>query len=310
MKIYDSMAACTGKTPLIRLTRYASAAGIGRAALYGKVELFNPGGSVKDRVGAAMIRAAETAGHLSAGMTIVEPTSGNTGIGIALAAALKGYRTMIVMPESMSVERRRMMTAFGAKVILTPAADGMAGAIAHAEELASRDGYVLLGQFRNPANVQCHYEETGPEIWTDTAGQVDVLVAGVGTGGTVTGVGRYLKEKNPQVRIVAVEPDASAVLSGEQAGKHRIQGIGAGFIPEILDTTVYDEVIRVTDESAAAEARRLCRTEGIFAGISSGAALAAVRALVNRPDYADKRFVVMLPDSGNRYLSTDLFDAE
>lgn len=305
--IYTSVEQLIGKTPLLELTHIEKKLGL-QARLLAKLEAFNPGGSAKDRVAKAMIDDAERSGKLKPGAVIIEPTSGNTGIGLACVAAARGYRVIIVMPDSMSMERRMLMTAYGAELVLTPGAEGMKGAIAKAEELARElPGSFIPGQFVNPANPAAHYAATGPEIWADTDGQVDVFVAGVGTGGTITGVGRYLKERSPAVRVVAVEPAGSPVLSKGVAGKHGIQGIGAGFVPDALDTSVYDQVVTVTEEEAYAAGRLLGRTEGVLAGISSGAALHAAMELAKLPEYKGKTIVVLLPDTGDRYLSTPMF---
>ncbi len=294
-----------GNTPLVTLSRL----GQGGGRILAKVEFFNPGGSVKDRVGVNMIEDAERSGKLAPGGVIIEPTSGNTGIGLAIAAAVKGYRLILTMPDTMSVERRKLAAAYGAEIVLTPGAEGMAGAIARAEKLCAEiPGAFIPQQFANPANPQAHEESTAPEIWRDTDGKVDYFVCGVGTGGTLTGVGRYLKKKNPAVKIVAVEPDTSAVLSGEAPGMHPLQGIGAGFIPEVLDTTLIDEVIRVSGENAGNTARECARKEGVFVGISSGAALYAALEISRRQEAAGKNIIVLLPDTGERYLSTWLFD--
>ena len=296
-----------GNTPLLALENL----GDFPAVLLAKPEFLNPAGSVKDRVAKAMIDDAENRGLLQPGSTIIEPTSGNTGIGLAAVAAARGYRAMIVMPDSMSVERIRLMEAYGAQVVLTPGAQGMAGAIAKAEALAKEiPGSFIPGQFDNPANAKAHFETTGPEIWADTEGAVDIFVAGVGTGGTITGTGRYLKSKNPHVEIVAVEPAGSPVLSGGKAGSHGLQGIGAGFVPKVLDTSVYDRVVTVTEEEAYAAARLLAKKEGVLVGISSGAALHAAMAIAAAPENRGKTIVVLLPDTGNRYLSTNLFVEE
>ena len=306
-KIYTSADQLIGKTPLLELTHIEKKFGL-NARVLAKLEYFNPGGSVKDRVALAMIDDAEARGLLKPGSVIIEPTSGNTGIGLASVAAARGYRIIIVMPETMSVERRQLMKAYGAELVLTEGAKGMAGAIAKAEELAKEiPGSFVPGQFVNPANPKAHFETTGPEIWADTDGQVDYFVAGVGTGGTVTGVGRYLKSQNAAVKVVAVEPKSSAVLSTGVAGAHKIQGIGAGFVPEVLDTAVYDEIIAVADEDAFRLGRELGRSEGVLAGISSGAALWAAIELAKRPENAGKTIVALLPDTGDRYLSTPLF---
>ena len=306
-KIYTSAEQLIGHTPLLELTHIEAAEGL-KARLLAKLEYFNPAGSVKDRVAKAMIDDAEAAGKLKPGSVIIEPTSGNTGIGLASVAAARGYRVIIVMPETMSVERRLLMKAYGAELVLTEGAKGMAGAIAKADELAAQiPGSFVPGQFVNPANPAAHRATTGPEIWQDTDGQVDVFVAGAGTGGTGTGVGGYLKEQNPAVRVVAVEPSDSAVLSGGQAGPHKLQGIGAGFVPEVLDTTVYDEVMPVTAEDAFAAGRMMGRKEGVLVGISSGAALYAAIQQAKRPENEGKTIVVLLPDTGDRYLSTPMF---
>lgn len=305
--IYTSADQLIGKTPLLELTRVETEAGL-KARLLAKLEYLNPAGSVKDRVAKAMIDEAEQSGKLKPGSVIIEPTSGNTGIGLASVAAARGYRIIITMPETMSVERRQLMAAYGAELVLTEGAKGMAGAIAKAEELAKEiSGSFLPGQFVNPANPAAHYASTGPEIWADTGGTVDIFVAGVGTGGTVTGAGRYLKEQNPAVKVVAVEPADSPVLSGGKAGPHRLQGIGAGFVPDVLDTAVYDEVFPVSAEDAFAAGRLMGRREGVLVGISSGAALHAAMELAKRPENASKTIVVLLPDTGDRYLSTPLF---
>ena len=306
--IYTSVEHLIGNTPLLRLERLEQTLGL-NAKLYAKLEGLNPAGSIKDRAALSMIEAAERSGRLRPGATIIEPTSGNTGIGLAMVGAVQGYRVIIVMPDSMSLERRQLISAYGAEVVLTPAAQGMSGAIAKAEELAREyENSFIPSQFENPDNAKAHYETTGPEIWADLAGQIDIFVAGVGTGGTITGAGRYLKEQNPALSVVAVEPAASALLSGKEAGKHGLQGIGANFIPELLDRAVYDRIKTITEEDAFATAKELCRAEGILAGISSGAALAAAIAVAKEPENKDKSIVVILPDSGTRYLSTGLFD--
>lgn len=303
MKIRESVTELIGNTPLLRLRKIEKQCGA-KAALIAKVELFNPGGSAKDRVGWNMIRAAEEDGRLKPGGTIIEPTSGNTGVGIAMVAAAKGYRAIMTMPESMSVERRNLLKVYGAELVLTDAAKGMQGAVDKAEELANEiPGSIIAGQFVNPANWKIHYETTGPEIWRDTDGTVDIFVSAVGTGGTITGVGTYLKEQNPQIKVVAVEPEASPLLSQGKAGPHKIQGIGANFIPEVLDTSVYDEIIAVSDDAAFDTMKELAVTEGLFTGISSGAALYAARELVKREENRGKNVVVLLPDTGERYLS-------
>lgn len=306
-KIYTSVDQLIGRTPLLELRGIEAQYSL-KARLLAKLESFNPAGSVKDRVALAMIEDAEKTGRLKEGSVIIEPTSGNTGIGLAAVAAARGYRVIIVMPDSMSVERRLLMTAYGAELVLTDGGKGMAGAIARADELAaSIPGSMIAGQFSNPANPAAHFYGTGPEIYADTDGAVDVFVAGVGTGGTVTGVGRYLKERKPSVKVVAVEPATSAVLSGGKAGAHGLQGIGAGFVPEVLDMGIYDEVIAVTDEDAYAAGRLLGKREGILAGISSGAALWAAIEVAKRKESAGKTVVVLLPDTGDRYLSTPMF---
>ena len=306
-KIYTSADQLIGRTPLLELTHIERQEGL-EARVLAKLEYLNPAGSVKDRIAKAMIDGAEAKGFLQPGSVIIEPTSGNTGIGLASVAAAKGYRIIIVMPETMSVERRQLMRAYGAELVLTEGAKGMKGAIAKAEELARETpGSFIPGQFVNPANPSAHKASTGPEIWEDTGGAVDIFVAGVGTGGTITGVGEYLKSKNPAVRVVAVEPASSPVLSQGTAGAHKIQGIGAGFVPEVLNTGVYDEVIAVESEDAFAAGRKLGRSEGVLAGISSGAALWAALQLARRPENRGKTIVVLLPDTGDRYLSTPLF---
>ncbi len=305
--IYTSADQLIGRTPLLELTHLEKKYGL-KARILAKLEYFNPAGSVKDRIARAMIDDAEAKGLLKEGSVIIEPTSGNTGIGLASVAAARGYRIIIVMPETMSVERRQLMKAYGAELVLTEGAKGMKGAIAKADELAKEiPNSFIPGQFVNPANPKAHFETTGPEIWEDTDGGVDVFVAGVGTGGTVTGVGRYLKSKNPAVRVVAVEPKSSAVLSTGVAGSHKIQGIGAGFVPAVLDTGVYDEIIPVENDDAFATGRELGKSEGVLVGISSGAALWAALELAGRPENAGKTIVVLLPDTGDRYLSTPLF---
>ena len=305
--IYTSAAQLIGHTPLLELTHLEKEYGL-KTRLLAKLEYFNPAGSVKDRVALAMIEDAEQKGTLTPQSVIIEPTSGNTGIGLASVAAARGYRIIIVMPDSMSVERRQLMKAYGAELVLTPGAQGMKGAIAKAEELAKEIPHSFIpGQFVNEANPRAHYAATGPEIWEDTDGEVDAFVAGVGTGGTITGVGRYLKEKNPAVRIVAVEPKTSAVLSTGVAGSHKIQGIGAGFVPAVLDTGIYDEIIPVADEDAFAAGRRIGQSEGVLVGISSGAAVHAALQLARRPEFEGKTIVVLLPDTGDRYLSSPMF---
>ena len=307
MNVYTSARQLIGNTPLLRLTHIEEKEGL-CAKLLAKLECFNPGGSTKDRAALAMIEDAEERGVLKPGSVIIEPTSGNTGIGLALVAALRGYRAIIVMPDTMSVERRLSMAAYGAEVVLSDGSLGMTGAIAKAEELAKDiPGSFIPGQFVNPANAKAHYETTGPEIWRDTDGEVDLFVSGVGTGGTITGTGRYLKEQKPTVQVIAVEPAASAVLSGEPAGKHGLQGIGAGFIPEVLDTEIYDDIVTVTEEEAYEAGRRMCREEGILVGISSGAALHAAIEEARKEENAGKTIVVLLPDTGSRYFSTEMF---
>ena len=308
MKIYASCEQCIGHTPLVEMGRIMEAEGL-NARLLAKLEMRNPAGSVKDRVAKAMLDDAEEKGLLKPGSVIIEPTSGNTGIGLCAIAALRGYRCVIVMPASMSRERQLLMKAYGAEVVLSPAEKGMAGAIAMAEELAKQHpGSFIPGQFVNPANPAAHEATTGPEIWADTDGSIDIFVAGAGTGGTVTGCGRFLKHQNPDIQIIAAEPADSPVLSGGKAGKHGIQGIGAGFVPEILDMSVIDEVVTVKDADAFAAARMIAKTEAILAGISSGAALHAAIAVAKRPENAGKTIVVLLPDSGERYLSTSLYE--
>lgn len=306
--IYTSAQQLIGKTPLLELVNLEKKLGL-EVKILAKLEYLNPAGSVKDRVAAEMIEQAEQSGALREGSVIIEPTSGNTGIGLAAVAAAKGYRTIIVMPDTMSVERRQLMAAYGAELVLSEGAKGMNGAIAKAEELASEiPGSFIPGQFTNPANPDAHRKTTGPEIWEDTDGGVDIFVAGVGTGGTITGVGEYLKGKNPGVRIVAVEPADSPVLSGGAAGPHKLQGIGAGFVPKTLNTAVYDEILQITTEQAFDTARQIGKSEGVLVGISSGAAAAAAIALAKRPENRDKTIVVLLPDTGDRYLSTPLFE--
>ena len=297
-----------GKTPLLQLNGYSKKSGIKNATILAKLEYLNPAGSVKDRIALAMIEDAEQKGILKPGATIIEPTSGNTGIGLAAVAAAKGYRAILTLPETMSVERRNLLKAYGAEIVLTEGAKGMKGAIAKAEELhASTPNSIIAGQFVNPANPAVHKRTTGPEIWEQTDGKVDIFVAGVGTGGTLTGVGEYLKEKNPNVKIVAVEPATSPVLSKGTAGSHKIQGIGAGFVPDVLNTKIYDEIIPIENEDAFTEGRAFAVSEGILVGISSGAALKAAKILAERPENKGKNIVVLLPDSGDRYLSTPLF---
>ncbi|MBQ8985864.1 MAG: cysteine synthase A [Lachnospiraceae bacterium] len=306
--IKQSATELIGGTPLLSLRNYQKKKGITGAEIVAKVELFNPAGSTKDRIALAMIEDAEEKGILKEGATIIEPTSGNTGIGIAAVATAKGYKTILTLPDTMSLERRNLLKAYGADLVLTEGAKGMKGAIKKAEELRdSIPGSIILGQFDNPANPKAHYEHTGPEIWKDTDGELDVFVSAVGTGGTLSGAGKFLKEKNPAIKVIAVEPETSAVLSGEKPGPHKIQGIGAGFIPATLDTSIYDEIIKCPNEAAFQEGKALARTEGILTGISSGAALWAAAQVAARPEYAGKRIVVLLPDSGDRYLSTPLF---
>lgn len=309
-KIYTAADQLIGRTPLLRLVRLEQQLGL-NAVLLAKLESFNPAGSVKDRVAKAMLDDAEAKGLIGPGGTIIEPTSGNTGIGLASVAAARGYRVIIVMPDTMSVERRQLMMAYGAELVLTPGARGMTGAIEKAKELASQPpGSFIPGQFENPANPDAHYRTTGPEIWEDTDGKIDLFVAGVGTGGTITGVSRYLKEQNPAIHVAAVEPADSPVLSGGKAGPHKLQGIGAGFVPDALDQNAYDEVLTVTTEQAFEASRALGRAEGVLAGISSGAALAGAIRLAKLPENAGKTIVTLLPDTGDRYLSTGLFTAE
>ncbi|MCI8432793.1 MAG: cysteine synthase A [Lachnospiraceae bacterium] len=310
-KIYASATELIGHTPLLEIKNFAAEAGIEDVTLLAKVEFFNPAGSVKDRVALAMIEDAEKKGILKPGAAIIEPTSGNTGIGLASVAAARGYRTVLTLPETMSVERRTLLGAYGAELVLTDGEKGMQGAIERAEELQKEiPGSVILGQFDNPANPAAHAASTGPEIWEDTEGRVDLFVAGVGTGGTITGIGVYLKSRKPGVQVIAVEPADSPVLSGGQPGAHGLQGIGAGFVPSILNTQVYDEVIGVTVEDAYAMGRLLARREGILVGITSGAALDAAVRLARRPENRGKTIVVLLPDSGDRYLSTPMFSQE
>ena len=306
-RIYTSADQLIGKTPLLELSHIEKAEGL-KAKILVKLEYFNPAGSVKDRIARAMIDDAETSGALKPGATIIEPTSGNTGIGLASVAAARGYRIIIVMPDTMSVERRQLMKAYGAELVLSEGAKGMKGAIAKAEELAKEiPNSFIPGQFVNPANPKAHFETTGPEIWEDTDGAVDVFVAGVGTGGTLTGVGKYLKSRNPAVKVVAVEPKDSPVLSEGHAGSHKIQGIGAGFVPDVLDTKIYDEIIPVTNDDAFTTGKRIGHAEGVLVGISSGAAVWAAIQLAKRPENAGKTIVALLPDTGDRYLSTPLF---
>ena len=303
--IAKSILQTIGGSPLVEISGKLNK---GKARVLAKVEFFNPGGSVKDRIALAMVETAEKSGKLKPGATIIEPTSGNTGVGLALVAAVRGYHLILTMPETMSIERRKLAAAYGAEIVLTPGAAGMKGAIEKAEELRdSISGSVILQQFENPANPYFHYRTTGPEIWDATGGDLMAFVAGVGTGGTITGTGRFLKEKNPDIKIVAVEPDTSAVLSGEEPGMHKLQGIGAGFVPDALDTSVYDEIITVTSEDAFACGALMGKTEGILTGISSGAALWAAIAVAKRAENEGKTIVVLLPDTGDRYLSTEMF---
>lgn len=310
MKVYESVDQLVGHTPLLELKRVEEAHEVS-ARILGKLEYFNPAGSIKDRIAKAMIDDAEAAGILKPGATIIEPTSGNTGIGLASIAAARGYQLILTMPETMSVERRNLIKAYGAKIVLTDGAKGMTGAIEKANELAAEiEGSFIPGQFINPANPAIHKATTGPEIWQDTDGTVDILVAGVGTGGTLTGIGQYLKEQNPEVKLVAVEPSDSPVLSEGRAGSHKIQGIGAGFVPEVLDTTLYDEVITVESDDAFAIGREIGREEGVLVGISSGAAVWAALELAKRPENEGKTILAILPDTGERYLSTPMFADE
>lgn len=310
MKVFDNISMLIGNTPIVRLHGVEKALSL-EASIYAKVEAFNPAGSAKDRVGMALIKDAEERGLLSPGAAIIEPTSGNTGIGLASYAASRGYRVILTMPDTMSVERRNLLAAFGAEVVLTEGAKGMQGSIDKANELAARiEGSFIPGQFDNPANSKIHYETTGPEIYRDMDGNVDIFVAGVGTGGTITGVGRYLKKQNPKIRVVAVEPASSPLLSGGEAGPHGLQGIGANFVPSVLDTGVYDEIITVTDEDAYEKGRLIASREGFLAGITSGAAVHAAAALATRPENKGKNIVTLLPDTGDRYLSTPMFNTE
>ena len=307
MTIYHNITELVGHTPVVELAKFAREQGA-NARIFAKLEAYNPTGSMKDRVALAMIRQAEADGKLAPGGTIIEPTSGNTGIGLAAIGAYLGYRVIIVMPDSMTLERRKLMQIYGAELVLTPGAQGMSGAIAKADALAQEiPGAIVTGQFENPANPQAHIDTTGPELWQQMEGQIDILVAGVGTGGTITGVGQYLKSKNPAVKVVAVEPASSPVLSKGTAGAHKIQGIGAGFVPDVLDTKVYDEIIPVANEDAFATGRLIGHKEGVLVGISSGAAVWAALELAKRPENAGKKIVVLLPDTGDRYLSTPLF---
>ncbi len=308
-KIYNNVLELIGDTPMMSIDRYAKKAGVEGVRLLAKLEYLNPAGSAKDRVALRMIEDAEKTGKIKPGATIIEPTSGNTGIGLALVAAAKGYRAILTLPETMSAERRTLLKAYGAELVLTPGSKGMTGAIEKANELNREiEGSVILGQFDNPSNSAAHYDTTGPEIWEQTDGCVDIFVAGVGTGGTITGVGEYLKSRNPSVKVVAVEPSTSAVLSGGESGSHGIQGIGAGFIPKVLNQNVYDEVIAVDTEDSYKEGRDFALTEGVLVGISSGAALKAAEVIAKRTENKGKTIVVLLPDSGDRYLSTPLFN--
>lgn len=307
-KVYESASELVGKTPLLKLNKYQESVGVNDASILAKLEYLNPAGSVKDRVALQMIEDLEESGQIKPGATLIEPTSGNTGIGIAAVAASKGYKVVITIPETMSIERRNIIKAYGAEIVLTDGAKGMKGAIAKAEELKeATPGSVILGQFVNPSNPKVHRLTTGPEIWEDTDGKVDIFVAGVGTGGTVTGVGEYLKSKNPNVKIVAVEPKDSPVLSEGKAGAHKIQGIGAGFVPDVLNTEIYDEIIPVSNEDSFETGKAIAKTEGVLVGISSGAALFAAKELAKRPENKGKTIVALLPDSGDRYYSTALF---
>ncbi|MBQ8245941.1 MAG: cysteine synthase A [Lachnospiraceae bacterium] len=310
-KIVNSAIELVGNTPLMKVERYGAAAGLKDVTLLAKLEYLNPAGSVKDRAALSMIEDAEQKGVLKPGATIIEPTSGNTGIGLAAVAAIKGYKTILTLPDTMSVERRNLLAAYGAQLVLTEGAKGMAGAVAKAEELKeSIPGAVILGQFDNQANAEAHRKTTGPEIWEQTEGKVDIFVAGVGTGGTITGVGEYLKEQNPNVKIVAVEPAGSPLLSKGEAGSHKLQGIGANFVPSLLNTEIYDEIICIENEDAFAEGKRLAVTEGVLVGITSGAALKAAGILAGREENKGKMIVALLPDSGDRYLSTPMFSQE
>ncbi len=310
-RIYENATQLIGGTPLLKMGRYMEYAGVTDAVILAKLEYFNPAGSVKDRIALNMVEKAEQEGILKPGATIIEPTSGNTGIGLASVAAAKGYKTILTLPDTMSVERRNMLKAYGAQLVLTEGAKGMKGAIARAEELNKEiEGSVIMGQFDNPHNPEAHEQKTGPEIWEDTDGKVDIFVAGVGTGGTVTGVGRYLKSRNPAIKVVAVEPAGSPVLSGGAPGPHKLQGIGAGFVPAVLDTDIYDEIIRVENEEAFAAGRAVARNEGFLVGITSGAAVHAATILAGRPENAGKVIVALLPDSGDRYFSTPMFAEE
>jgi cysteine synthase A len=306
--IVDNAIELIGNTPLMRIDRYAIGDGVQNVNIYAKIEALNPAGSIKDRAALYMIEDAENKGALKKGGTIIEPTSGNTGIGIALVAAIKGYKAILTLPDSMSIERRKLLSAYGASLVLTPGSEGMKGALKKAKEIQKdTPNSIILGQFENEANAMAHYKTTGPEIWEQTKGEVDIFISAVGTGGTITGTGRYLKEKNPSIKVIAVEPESSAVLSGKEASAHKIQGIGAGFIPEVLDTHVYDEIIQISDKDAFACGREFALKEGILVGISSGAALKAAMQIASRKENKEKNIVVILPDSGDRYLSTDMF---
>lgn len=310
-KIVNNAYELIGETPILNAKKYALKNDILNVELLVKLEYLNPAGSVKDRIAYAMIKDSENRGKLKPGGTIIEPTSGNTGIGIASIATQKGYKAILTMPDTMSIERRNMLKAYGAEIVLTPGSEGMKGAIKKAEELNNQiSNSVILGQFDNMANVKIHYETTGPEIWDETDGKVDIFVAGIGTGGTITGVGEFLKSKNPNIKIIAVEPSSSPVLSKGSAGSHKIQGIGAGFVPSILNTKIYDEVITIENEDAFEEGKKFARAEGVLVGISSGAALKAGTILAKRSENANKNIVILLPDSGDRYLSTALFNSE
>ncbi len=307
-KLYNSVTELIGRTPVLKFNNYAESEKL-EASVIGKLEFFNPAGSVKDRVAKRMIEDAEKSGIIKPGATIIEPTSGNTGIGLAAVAAAKGYRAIMTMPETMSIERRKLLKGYGAEIVLTEGSKGMSGAIAKADELQKEiEGAVILGQFVNPSNPKAHFETTGPEIWEDTDGKVDIFVAGVGTGGTLSGVGNYLKTKKADVKVIAVEPETSPVLSEGHAGAHKIQGIGAGFVPETLDTKVYDEVVKVPNEAAFETGKKIAKTEGILIGISGGAAVWAATQIAKRPENKGKNIVVIIPDTGERYLSTALFD--
>ncbi len=307
-KLYNSVTELIGRTPVLKFNNYAESEKL-EASVIGKLEFFNPAGSVKDRVAKRMIEDAEKSGIIKPGATIIEPTSGNTGIGLAAVAAAKGYRAIMTMPETMSIERRKLLKGYGAEIVLTEGSKGMSGAIAKADELQKEiEGAVILGQFVNPSNPKAHFETTGPEIWEDTDGKVDIFIAGVGTGGTLSGVGNYLKTKKADVKVIAVEPETSPVLSEGHAGAHKIQGIGAGFVPETLDTKVYDEVVKVPNEAAFETGKKIAKTEGILIGISGGAAVWAATQIAKRPENKGKNIVVIIPDTGERYLSTALFD--